>query len=162
MSWSSLAGRAALDTKRLESKIQNGHRPSNRKRSSQVRIVANACNWSGTQLLHGMQTFRFLRCLLKLLSSLRWTRIKPACGIITRQGTCVSARVHHGLKNSSSYFHSIIPSLFGSKIHSMKARIDDFTLHTHTESEVIEHPENIFKICKEYHLFLSAKKSYHT
>lgn len=41
----------------------------------------------------------------------------------------------------------------------MKALIDDLTLRTHTEPELIGDLEKCFEVWKEHHLFLSVKKS---
>lgn len=70
------------------------------------------------------------------------------CGIIAPQGIFVSTRVLHGLKNASSYFQSTIPPLFDIMRYSMKAWIEDFTLHTHTELELVGHLENLLKFAK--------------
>lgn len=52
-----------------------------------------------------------------------------ACGDISTQATFVSTRVLQGLNNASDYFQSIIPPLFDEMEPSIKACIDDFTIH---------------------------------
>lgn len=61
-----------------------------------------------------------------------------SCGIIAPQGTFVSTRVIHGLNNASEYFQSTISSLFENEKQAMKALIDDFTLHTKTDTQLLD------------------------
>lgn len=64
----------------------------------------------------------------------------------------------HQLKNASAYFQSTIAPLFDKMKNAMKAWIDDFSIHAKTESNLLEHVEDFFKICDEHNLRLSAKK----
>lgn len=64
-----------------------------------------------------------------------------ACGVIAPQGKFVSTRVLHGLKNASAYFQSTIPPLFDDIEHAMKAWIDDFTIHSKSEEELLDNLE---------------------
>lgn len=82
-----------------------------------------------------------------------------ACGIISPQGTFVSTRVLHGLKNASAYFQSTIPPLFDEMKDAVKAWIDDFTIHCKTEDMLLENLEKFFRICTRHNLRVSAKKT---
>lgn len=82
-----------------------------------------------------------------------------ACDIIAPKGTFVSTRVLHGLKNASAYFQSTTPPLFEEMKHAIKAWIDDFTIHTETESRLLEYLNRFFEICSTHNLYLPAKQS---
>lgn len=81
-----------------------------------------------------------------------------ACGIIAPQGTFISTRVLHGLKNAAAYFQSTIPPLFQNLKNAVKAWIDDFIIHSKSENELLQHLCEFFETCAKHNLFLSAKK----
>lgn len=82
-----------------------------------------------------------------------------ACGIIAPQGTFVSTRVLHELKNASAYYQSTIPPLFDEMKHVFKAWIDDFILYAPTEMDLLQRLDEFFMICGKYNLRFSATKS---
>lgn len=98
-----------------------------------------------------------------ICSGYRQCLLKPesyeVCGIIAPQRTFVSTLVLHGLQNSADYFHSTIPPLFDNMRHAIKPWIDDFTLHTGTESQLLEHLSKLCNMCSKHNLYLSAKTS---
>ena len=81
-----------------------------------------------------------------------------ACGVVCPQGTYSATRALPGLTNATSYFQSTVEPLFQELRSSMKAWLDDFNLHSKTETELLHLLERFFDICSTHNLFLSARK----
>jgi len=81
-----------------------------------------------------------------------------ACGVIKPRGVLISKRVLQGLANAVSFFQSSIEPLFSSLINSMKAWLDDFSLHAADENSLLDHLEEFLRVCQEKRLRLSARK----
>jgi len=79
-----------------------------------------------------------------------------ACGVVTPRGVVISKRVLPGLANAMSYFQSSIEPLFARG--SLKAWVDDLSLHGRDEDSLLEKLEELFRICQEKRLWLSARK----
>lgn len=62
-------------------------------------------------------------------------------------------------KNASAYFQSTIPSIFDSIKYAMNVWIDEFTLHSKVEAQLLSHLEELFRIRRQHNLYLPAKKS---
>ena len=81
------------------------------------------------------------------------------CGIVTPRVVLASKRVLPGLANATSYFQSTVEPLFAELRTNLKAWLDDFNLHAHSESELLHFLDRFFSICDQHGLFLSAVKS---
>lgn len=69
-----------------------------------------------------------------------------ACGIVVRKKVLTSKRVLPELANATSYFQSSIEPLFKERREHMISRLDDFSLHTPTEAELLKVLEKVFRI----------------
>lgn len=54
----------------------------------------------------------------------------------TTRVVCID-RVLHGLKTATAYFKATIPALFAKVQENMNFWLDDFTLYTKTENEIL-------------------------
>lgn len=81
-----------------------------------------------------------------------------ACGVIAPQGCFSSTRVLHGLKNATAHFQETIPALFSCVGKRIKSWLDDFTLHSKTEDDLLDSLEKFVEVCDKYNLKLSARK----
>lgn len=81
------------------------------------------------------------------------------CKNIATQGAFVSTSMLHRLKNASAYFQYTISPLFNKTKHAFKRYIDDFILHTPTETRLVQYLDEYFIICCSFDLHLSVTKS---
>ncbi len=81
-----------------------------------------------------------------------------ACGVVTPLGAVASKRVLPGLASATAYFQRIVEPLSSELSEHMNGWLDDFNLHTNSESELLDYLEKVFKICEQYRLYLSAQK----
>lgn len=63
-----------------------------------------------------------------------------------------------GLVNATLYFQSTIEPLFSELRNNLKAWLDDFSIHAHSEASLLDHLETFLRICSEKGLHLSARK----
>lgn len=69
-----------------------------------------------------------------------------SCAINVPQSTFLSIRVLQGLESVSSYFQFTILPLFDCMTDAMKESIDNFILHTKTESRLADYQKECFNI----------------
>jgi len=81
-----------------------------------------------------------------------------SCFVVAPRGVVISKRVLQGLANAVFYFQSSIESLFASLRDSLKAWVDDFSIHVRAEGVLLDKLEEFFRICQQKGLWLSARK----
>ena len=79
--------------------------------------------------------------------------------ILTPIGIYSSTRTLQGGRNGVANFQATVVPCFDSLSSHLKAWLDDFLIHTHSEREHLDVLEAFFKICRQYRLKISAKKS---
>lgn len=94
----------------------------------------------------------YLKCSLEVKSD-------EACYMIAPKSTLVSTRVLQSPKHFSLLFQSTFPLLMDSRKLAIKSCINNFTLHTRTESQLLNHLEETFETCTKCNLYFSAKMS---
>lgn len=82
-----------------------------------------------------------------------------ACGIVCPNGVYSATRVLPGLTNSAAHFQSQVEPLFAELRPNMKSWIEDFTLHSKNEEELLDLIKRFLEICKEKRLLVSIRKS---
>ena len=100
--------------------------------------------------------------VLDFVSAYRQLPLHPdsytLCGIVCPKGMVVSRRVLLGAANTTLYFQSTVEPLFQEMQKNMNAWLDDFNLHAGSEEDLLLLLGRFFQICKQYVLFLSARK----